>query len=175
MIGFKQNAIVWALALLCCACATTTVSDLPSTALAFRYERLDGELDTIGRHRGKVVLISVFATWAGPALLEVPMYKRLAAEHGSDQFVIIQLALDQEIEAVHAFVETFEVQHLVGRPDDLASFTGEAGPLGPIGVLPTSYLVDRDGRITARSIGTWDAAVLERAVQGLLAADRSSH
>ena len=98
MTRFQRNAMVWVLALICGACATTTISDLPKTALAFRYEGLDGEFDTIGRHRGKVVLISVFATWAGPALLEVPMYRRLAAEHGSDQFVIIQLALDQEIE-----------------------------------------------------------------------------
>lgn len=173
----RQNAvgILLLLGSSACAAGSTSTSHYPSNAIAFRYQRYDGALDTIGRHRGKVVLVSVFATWAQPALLEVPLYQALRALHGPKNIVVIQLALDQELDAVRAFAEAFEIKHLLGRPLDVATFTSKDGPLGSITILPTSFLLGRDGRIKAVSVGTWNASVLARTVQGLLAADRSSH
>jgi hypothetical protein len=158
-----------------CAASASSISNYPSNAIAFRYQRHDGALDTIGRHRGKLVLVSVFATWAQPALLEVPLYQALRAQHGPKNIVVIQLALDQELDAVRAFADAFEIKHLLGRPLDVSMFTSKDGPLGSINILPTSFLLGRAGRIKAVSVGTWNASVLARTIQGLLAADRSSH
>jgi len=158
-----------------CACASTPTSDLSDRAVAFRYQRVDGQIDTLGRHRGKIVLVSVFATWAEPALLEVPLFKRLQNRFGPEQFIIIQIAIDQEQEAVEVYAETFEVEHLVGWPLNLARFTGEKGPLGPVNVLPSSILLDTEGKVIRHLEGTWDPKILEETLVSLLAADRSSH
>ena len=129
----------------------------------------------MGRHRGKVVLVSIFATWAEPALLEVPLFKRLQEKFGAERFVIIQIAIDEEPEAVLVYSETFQVAHLVGSPLDLARFTGENGPLGAVKILPSSILVDPEGKVVRRVEGTWDPKLLEETLVSLLAADGSKH
>jgi hypothetical protein len=157
------------------ACAMSSSTARDTRAVAFRYQRVDGKIDTLGRHRGKVVLVSVFATWAEPALLEVPFFGQLQRRFGSDDFVVIQIAIDQEPSAVEVFVEAFGVEHLVGWPVDPGRFTGRLGPLGPIGILPTSVLITRDGVAAYHREGTWAPKDLEAAIVSLLAADRINH
>jgi hypothetical protein len=52
---------------------------------------------------------------------------------------------------------------------DPARFTGPEGPFGPIAVLPTSVLLDREGRILARMDGLWPPGLLRRSVEAAIA------
>ena len=157
------------------ACSASFRAPASAPAVAFRYQSVDGSIDTVGKHRGKVVLVSVFATWAEPALLEVPLFHRLLAEFGPDKFAIIQIAIDQEPTAVEVYSDTFNIQYFLGWPFDFGDFTGPEGPLGKVSVLPTSILLDREGRVFRRLEGTWDPKILEDSIRSLLAADRSNH
>lgn len=65
------------------------------------------------------------------------------------------------------FARTFEVPYIVAIVEDRGTFTSEQGPLGPIRIIPTSFLIDREGRIAARMEGTWPDGALDEAIREL--------
>lgn len=157
------------------ACASQqTPRPIDNAPVALRVERDGQEPLTAGSLRGKVVLITVMTTWAEPALLEVPRLKALHERYPADHFAIVSVALDDTGDAVQIFKEVFAIPYEVGIVEDREHFAGEGGPLGAIRMLPTSVLLDREGRIVARQEGMWPAGVLEEGIDRLLAADRSS-
>ena len=164
-------------ALVACVLSSLACASLPAPGttdpVALRYRQLDGTSATLTALHGKVVIVTVFNTWAAPALLEVPRFKALALEHPTE-LVIVALALDPHIEAVRIFAETFEVPYVVGQPFDAAELVGSRGPFGQISIIPTSVVLDRSGQIVMRSDGTFSPDVLKGAIKRLLAADPSS-
>lgn len=165
------SAVVAACAL---GCATApSGSTLPETAVSLRYRTLDGGLATLGRLRGRVVLVTVMATWADTALLEVPLLKTMHARHAAAGLEVVALAVDEAPLAVQVFAEQFEVPYTIGLSEDDRTLMGPRGPFGEITRLPTSVLLDRNGVIAVRSDGMWDPAFLEAAIQRLLASDPS--
>ena len=159
--------------LLLCSCASATSTSGP--ALAFRYEGLDGATRSIGQNRGKITLIQVFATWAQPALLEVPLLQSLETQYGKDRLAIVQIALDPTPDSIRVYAQTFGVEDWVGMTRDSDVFISSDGPLGKINTVPSSFLLDRRGRIIKKQEGLWDQENLKSTLSDLLAADRSTH
>jgi hypothetical protein len=155
---------VRALFLLLCACASQPVQKLPEGRVALRLETLEGEPLTLGALRGTPVLVTIVTTWSDFALLEVPRYKKLSETYGS-QLAIICVALDDDERMVRIFRDTFQIPYPVTTVDDRQKFTSEDGPFGPISIIPTSILLDREGNVAARMDGMWPLQVLEEAVQ----------
>jgi thiol-disulfide isomerase/thioredoxin len=150
--------------LLLSACASQTSANLPEGRVALRLHTLEGETVTLGSLRGKVVLVTVVTTWSDFALLEVPRFKKLAEKHG-DALAIVTIALDEDPRMAEIFRDTFEIPYLVTTVEDPKHFTSEDGPFGPITIIPTSVLLDREGNIVARMDGMWPLKVLEETVQ----------
>lgn len=149
-----------------CAGGTKTGPSLPEGPVALRYRGIDGGWRSLARLRGRPVVVSVVATWAGPALVEVQRLRTLQkAREGA--FAVVLLVVDEDPQMAAIFAERFEVPDVVGRVEDVARFTGPRGPLGPIGVVPTSVLLDGEGRIALRSDGPWPEGVLARALDRL--------
>jgi cytochrome c biogenesis protein CcmG/thiol:disulfide interchange protein DsbE len=175
--GARRRAIGFAVALALIAgpgaCASSGASAFPRGPLALRLRRTDGATLNLGALRGQVVLLHLMATWAGPALLEVPTHLRLHRELGPRGLALVAVALDDRPESVPIFAETFEVPYAVTTPFDAATLTGPAGPFGRIVTLPTSVLVDRSGHVVARQEGVWDPAELRARIEALLAEDPS--
>lgn len=144
------------------ACAGAPPAALPERPVAHRFDALDGATFNLGSLRGAPVLVHVMTTWSSPALLEVPLLDEL---HRTGRFEVLAVALDRESEVVSIFVETFGVSYPVVLPRDPADFVSDDGPFGPIGVTPTSVVLDPRGRIVARNDGTWDPAELNRIVE----------
>ncbi len=165
MSSFLPSAL--ALALVLGGCASQTKRGLPKGQIAFRARTLDGQTVSLGSLRGKVVLVTVMATWSDPALIEVTMFKRLV-ERYPERLEILCLALDDDPKMVQIFQETFSIPYRVATVDDPARFTSERGPFGPITVMPTSVLLNQEGKIAARMDGLWEPAVLQRALKTLL-------
>ncbi len=154
--------------------ASTEIPGVPTRALAFRAQDLDGHTVTFGGLRGRITLVTFLYTWADPALFEVPRFIQLTKKHRDDPFTIVAIVLDDTSETARIFRDSFEIPYLLWRVEDRAWFTGAEGPFGVVDNVPTSFLVDRDGRIVARMLGTWPPAILEQAITELLASDRSS-
>lgn len=169
-----MRALAPLVGLLLAGCAGSTgMEGVPTRALAFRAHDLEGRVVTFGSLRGQVVLVTFLYTWADPALYEVPRYLQLAETHRGEPFTIVSIVLDETSETARIFKESFEIPYHLWQVEDPKRFIEESGPFGPIELVPTSFLIDREGRIVARMIGTWPPQILERAVQELLAGDRS--
>lgn len=155
------------------ACVTSTAPapppPMPQAPISASFQKLDGSVLTLGQLRGKVVLLTMMTTWADAALVEVPRFKRLVASHRPDQVVVIALVLEQSPKLALMFARTFDIPYYVVTVEDLAAFVGRSGPFGSIDTVPTSVLLDRDGRVAVRVDGPWPPDSLEQAVDRLVA------
>ncbi len=149
------------------ACAHAPDSDLPTGRVGALLLTHDGETRTLASSRGKVVLLTVITTWSGPALIEAAFFKELQRDYAAELQVIC-VALDEDPEMLRIFEDSFGLNYPVVRPHNPARFTGDRGPLGKITMVPTSVLINRDGRIEARMDGLWDPNVLREAVRLLV-------
>lgn len=117
--------------------------------------------DDIGKSRrladfhGKFVLLNIWATWCIPCRKEMPALDLLAATLGSDDLEVLPLSIDRGMDAVRKFYSELGVQKL-GKYRD--SSGGAARKLGAVGI-PTTLLIDREGREIGRLIGPaeWDS------------------
>lgn len=161
----------WVLALAsllsACAASTPTGPPLPEGRLIYRFDALEGPPLSLSELRGRPVLLTVITTWADPAMVEVPVYKKLVERYG-ERLTVVCVVLDDSPNMARIFRDTFAIPYHVVTVADRPGFTGPSGPLGPIGSIPTSALIDAEGRIAARMDGMWDPEVLDRAVSALL-------
>lgn len=117
---------------------------------------------------GKVVLLNFWATWCRPCLKEIPALQELASRYDATEFVLIPVSLD-EMDSSQAVVTAFLARWfpdfdtwLSAEPemDTLVSVVDPAWNE----VLPTSYIIARDGTVArrlqgGRAINEFDAAV----------------
>lgn len=123
---------------------------------------------TLADYKGKVVLVNFWATWCAPCVSEMPSLDQLQKKMGKDKFVILPLSLDGPTRAkVAPFYQDKKLGEL-GIYFDKGRNAMQA--LG-ISVLPTSILVDADGRELGRIEGEADwsapeALALMKAAEG---------
>jgi thiol-disulfide isomerase/thioredoxin len=123
---------------------------------------LDGTRVGPESFRGKIVLVNFWATWCAPCVTEMPAFERVFARHRQDGFVILGVITSDG--APDDEVREFLAQRGVTYPVLRSRGDLEAGfRLG--GVLPTSFLYDRSGKL----VGSWDGAVEEEALESQVA------
>jgi len=121
----------------------------------FAFKNLDGSDASYDAFKGKVVLINFWATWCVPCVKEMPSLNKLATTIGKDKFAVVALSLDGPTRAkVAPFIRDKELGALDVYLDDKRSAYGKLDIL----VLPTSILVDKQGREVGRLAGDaeWD-------------------
>ncbi|HVT95792.1 MAG TPA: TlpA disulfide reductase family protein [Bryobacteraceae bacterium] len=130
----------------------------------FALPALDGKVWKLSEHRGSVVLVNFWATWCPPCRAEMPGLARVSRELSSGQFIIAGIALDDDgSAAVKPFIERHPTPYPILLPP--AVF-----PLGNgIESLPTSILVDREGRVAKVYVGQLSERELKRDAEILLA------
>lgn len=112
---------------------------------------------TLADFQGRVILLNMWATWCVPCRKEMPALDRLEARLGGEEFLVIPLSIDREgVGAVKRFYQQLGLEKLGIYVD--RSGRGSRG-LGLPGV-PTTLLIDRQGREVARKLGAaeWDDA-----------------
>jgi thiol-disulfide isomerase/thioredoxin len=119
----------------------------PAPALAFTDA--GGRKVTLARFKGRVVLVNLWATWCPPCVAEMPSLDRLQASHGGDRFQVVAISLDKGGSAIvkrwldHAGLKALPIYNA-----HAAEFPGA--------VLPTSLLIDGEGRVAWRGEGAFD-------------------
>lgn len=123
--------------------------------------------------RGKVVLVNFWATECGGCRTEIPYFAEFDQKYRSKGFQAIGLSMDisyeglQGPEAAWAKIDPFVKSHRLAYPILLADDAAEK--TWRIESLPTTCLVDREGRIAATYVGVVDKADVEANIKILLA------
>jgi len=124
----------------------------------FSLRDADGRAVRLADYRGRVVLLNFWATWCGPCRIEIPWFIELERKHKDQGFAVIGVSMDDEgWDAVKPFVRRLGVNYrVVLGADSVAQL------YGGVDSLPTSFIIDRQGRIAAAHIGLVSKSVYEK-------------
>jgi cytochrome c-type biogenesis protein len=128
------------------------------------FRTLANEPYSLKSLQGQVVMLNFWATYCIPCREEIPALNSLQHELEAQGLRIVGASLDDSIDGVNMYqkeVVKFDYQVLIGGSDAKVKFAQS--------VLPTTYLIDRQGRIRQKIIGARDKAGWEAAVKPLLA------
>ena len=128
----------------------------PRTVPDLSFVDGEGHAMSLGDFRGRPVLLNIWATWCVPCRAEMPALDRLQAGFDKSQFLVLPLSIDRKgSSVVKPFYEELGLKALGIYVDQSGK---AASALDAVGV-PTTLLIDRDGREVGRKIGPteWDS------------------
>ena len=144
--------------------ANEPVSLLNQVAPAWTLKNLEGQDVSFAQFKGKVVVIDFWATWCGPCRMEIPGYIELQKKYGKDGLVIIGISIDQNgAGSVKKFVNKNGMNYTIVMGDEKV-----VEAFGGVEVIPTTFLIDREGRIIHQKSGVWAHAEYEALVKKAL-------
>ncbi|MGF1629043.1 MAG: TlpA disulfide reductase family protein [Kiloniellaceae bacterium] len=133
-----------------------TFSDPPVPAPSVGFETLQGEPVTLADFEGQVVLVNFWATWCAPCVEEMPSLERLHQALVGEGFAVLAVSQDRGgSTAVAPFLGRLDLQQLPVYLDSMGVLARAFALKG----LPTSFLIDREGRVRAGLVGPaeWDS------------------
>jgi cytochrome c-type biogenesis protein len=142
------------------AANTTSFETVPDV----EFQTLAGKPFRLSELHGQVVLLNFWATYCIPCREEIPALNSLQHDLEAQGLKVVGASLDDDAAGVNSYqkeVRKFDYEVLLGG--------GEAKTRFEQSVLPTTYLIDRLGRIRQKIIGARDRATWEAAVKPLLA------
>ena len=145
----------------------TLTRQAPSPAPALKLKGLDGAVHDLARLRGRVVLVNFWATWCPPCRREMPSMERLSQALKGEPFSVLAVDVGEDADTIDLFTSQLDAAPTFPILLDTRSHTLQAWKVAG---LPTTFLVDKRGRIIASAIGgrEFDHPELIRAVRALL-------
>lgn len=135
----------------------------PDPAPEFKLNTLEGKPLSLADYKGKVILLNFWASWCGPCRAEIPDLVELQNKY-KDQLQILGLVVDDDDEdAVKKFVADFGINYPVALAGDEVRLQ-----YGGIPALPTSFVLDAEGRVVQKHEGLRDPVLYEVEVRSLL-------
>jgi thiol-disulfide isomerase/thioredoxin len=135
----------------------------PDPAPDFKLISIDGKPVTLAGSKGKVTLLNFWATWCGPCRAEIPDLVELQNKY-KDRLQILGLVVDDDDEeAIKEFAEKFGINYPVAIAGNDIRFQ-----YGGIAALPTSFVLDAEGRIVQKHEGLRDPVLYETEIRSLL-------
>jgi cytochrome c biogenesis protein CcmG/thiol:disulfide interchange protein DsbE len=130
---------------------------------AINLTDLNGNPWNLDGQRGSVVLVNFWASWCPPCREETPGLVRLANDYRGKGVAVAGISLDEGgAPAARRFVREFEVSYPILLPDPAF------GMANSIQSLPTTFLIDRHGRLAKTYIGAVSRRTFEKDIQELL-------
>jgi peroxiredoxin len=131
----------------------------------FELPSLDGKRVKLSDYRGKAVLLNFWATWCSPCKVEMPWFVDLQKKYGNDGLVVVGIAMDDtETDKIAQFASEMGVNYPVLLGTDKVS-----EQYGNVEYLPTSFYINRQGRIVGKGTGLLGRGEVEENVQKALA------
>lgn len=146
-----------------------TLLEEPRALPRLQFVDGDGATLTLADFGGRVVLLNIWATWCVPCRKEMPTLERLQEKLGGSQFEVVALSIDAGgVSAVQTFYNENGIHHLAVYMDPSGKIARDLEIIG----VPTTLLIDRDGRELARLIGpaVWDSPEIVGVINGIIAA-----
>ena len=137
----------------------------PAAAPAWSLKDPDGKTVSSDGFKGKVVVLDFWATWCAPCKAEIPGYIALQGKYAADGLVIVGVSMDQDGALV---VKKFMANMGVNYTVVLGSDSNIASDYGDISVIPTTFIIGRDGRILDKKVGEMPTDEFEKRILAVL-------
>jgi len=145
----------------CCALSHVHAADLPplahtltmqapKPAPALKLKDIEGKSHDLSKLRGKVVLINFWATWCPPCRREMPSMERLSQRFKGQPFVVLAVDVGEDPDTIETFASQLDTTLTFPILLDTRSHAMRAWRVAG---LPTTFLIDKQGRIVATAIG----------------------
>jgi len=131
----------------------------------FIFNDLDDKPVKLSDFRGKIVLVDVWATWCPPCRQEIPSFIKLYDKYKDKGFEIIGISVDQQGKSVvKPFAEKFKINYTLV----IENIREVTKVFGHIRGIPTTFLIDQNGKIKNKYIGFRPEKVFEEDILKLL-------
>ena len=115
------------------------VGDMPSD---FALQSNSGTTVALSQYKGKVVIVDFWASWCGSCAQSIPWLTNLQRRLGKDKLMVIAVNLDEDPRAADEFLKNAKSDLLVAYDPK-----GSSPEAFNIRAMPTSYLLDRNGKV----------------------------
>jgi thiol-disulfide isomerase/thioredoxin len=133
--------------------------------LNFTLKDLTGAKVKLADFKGKVIALNFWATWCVPCKAEIPEFVDLQSRYGEQGLQFIGLSVDDPLSKLKPYVDQMKMNYpiLQGRGNDAI-----LDAFAPIGSLPVTVLISRDGTVCKKHVGPVTKELLEREIQSLI-------
>ena len=158
----KRSLVGWSFAALAGVLVWTACSYAPTTAKAavkpvkdrkiapdFALKDVNGQSVHLSDYKGKVVLLDFWATWCGPCKVEIPWFMEFEQQLKDRGFAVLGVSMDEDgWSTVKPYVQQLKINYRIVLGNE------QVGDLyGAVDSLPTTFLIDRQGKIASVHIG----------------------
>jgi thiol-disulfide isomerase/thioredoxin len=130
----------------------------------FELPDVNGAMVKLSDFKDKVVLVNFWATWCAPCEIETPWFVEFDKKYRENGLQIVGISLDEEgVEPVKKFMERYGIEYkiVMGNEETAQSFGGVIG-------LPTSFIVDKEGKFYSMHRGLVSKDIYVEEIEGLL-------
>jgi peroxiredoxin len=143
IVRFVSGMRLLVLAALFVAGGVASAAVTPSAgAPDFTLPSLDGPNLRLQEQRGRVVMINFWATWCGPCRVEMPHLSRLYEKYRGSGFTVLAVNIDEDPHKAASLAKQLSMRFPVLLDSDK-----KVSRLYDLGTMPSTILVDRDGRV----------------------------
>jgi cytochrome c biogenesis protein CcmG/thiol:disulfide interchange protein DsbE len=133
----------------------------------FALKDVSGAVVKLSDYRGKVVLLNFWASWCDPCREEIPWFTGFERDYSDRGFTVLSVALDEKgWTTVTPYAQRAKINYpiLLGSAEVTTIYGG-------VDALPTSFIIDREGRIARIHVGAAGRSTYRQEILGLLNAD----
>jgi peroxiredoxin len=137
----------------------------------FSLKDANGQMVRPADYKGKVVLLDFWATWCGPCKVEIPWFIDFERQFKDQGFAVVGVSMDEDgWNVIKPYVQKMQMNYriLLGNDDVSTAYGG-------LDSLPTTLLIDRQGKIASVHVGvSMGKEEFKNAIAQLLSAPRAS-
>ena len=119
-----------------------------SDPLEIRLSDPTGRPVSLSEFRGKIVFINYWTTWCLACVIEMPSMEKLHQRFKDKDFVMVAINLQESAERVKQFYKEHQLTFTT-----LLDITGDVGAALSINAIPTTFILDKTGRIIGKALG----------------------
>ena len=136
----------------------------------FALKDATGATVKLSQLKGKVVVLNFWATWCGPCKIEIPWFMEFQKTYKDRDFAVVGVSMDEDgWDSVKPYIDQHKMNYQVVVGNDQISQL-----FGSIDSLPTTLVIDREGRIASMHVGLVAKKTYEKEIEQLLGAPKNA-